>query len=101
MHTLLVIKAGFLGFALSIGVLMLTFFVVGGFIQVSQANFRKVFLLAAIISFLVIDLFLYYKIVLSGNAHPFFLAGCVGGWLGGIFSGLTHMKRFLMGFRWR
>lgn len=93
----LLIKAGFLGFALSLGVLMLVFYIVGSFLRVWQKNFVRVFILAAVVSFVVVDLFLYYKIRVSQIPNPeLFLAGCVGGWLGGIFSGLTQMKRFLL-----
>lgn len=96
----LLIKAGFLGFALSLGVLMLVFYVVGRFLHVSERNFMRVFILAGLVSFGIVDLFLYYKIrVLQIPNAEVFLAGCVGGWLGGIFSGMTHMKRFLLSFR--
>lgn len=95
----LLLKAGFSGFALSLGVLMLVFYVVGSFLPVWQKNFRRVFLLAAVVSFVVVDLFLYYKIRVSQVPDPhIFLTGCIGGWLGGIFSGLTQMKRFLLSF---
>ena len=93
----LLIKAGFLGFALSLVVLMLVFYIVGSFLRVWQKNFVRVFILAAVVSFVVVDLFLYYKIRVSQIPDAqLFLTGCVGGWLGGIFSGLTHMKRFLI-----
>ncbi len=96
----LLIKAGFLGFALSLGVLMLVFYVVGAFLRVTDKNFVRVFILAAMISFGVVDLFLYYNIRVRQipNAE-LFLAGCVGGWLSGIFSGMSHMKRLLLSLR--
>ena len=74
----LLIKAGFLGFALSLGVLMLVFYVVGAFLRVTDKNFVRVFILAAMISFGVVDLFLYYNIRVRQipNAE-LFLAGCV------------------------
>jgi hypothetical protein len=96
----LLLKAGFSGFALSLGVLILMFYVIGSLVRVGQKNFVRVFILAAVVSFVVVDLFLYYKIRVSQvpNAQ-LFLTGCVGGWLGGIFSGLTQMKRFLLNLR--
>jgi hypothetical protein len=42
------------------------------------------------------DLFLYFKIVVSLVDNPeLFLVGTVGGWLGGIFFGLTQLKPML------
>jgi hypothetical protein len=94
------LKAGFSGFALSLGVLILVFYTVGSFLRVGPKNFVRVFVLAAVTSFVVINLFLYYKIRISRVPDPqLFLTGCVGGWLGGIFSGLTQMKRFLINLR--
>ncbi len=96
----LLIKAGFLGFALSLGVLILVFYLVGSFVRVARHNFVRVFVLAAVASFVVMDLFLYYKIRISQIPDAqLFLAGCVGGWLGGIFSGLTQMKGLLLNLR--
>jgi hypothetical protein len=95
----LLVKAGFLGFALSLGVVMLVFFVVGRLLRISERNFVRVFILAAVVSFAVIDLFLYYKIrIVRVPDAELFLSGCIGGWLGGIFAGLTHLKRLLLGF---
>jgi hypothetical protein len=95
--TFLMAKAGFCGFALSLGMLMLVFYVVGRFTPVSPKRFIRVFVLAAIASFLVTDAFLYYKIITSQVPQSqMFLAGCIGGWLGGIISGLTNMKGYLL-----
>jgi hypothetical protein len=58
----LLLKAGFMGFALCLGVLMLVFYVLGIFMQVSERNFMRLFLVAGLISFVALDLFLYYKI---------------------------------------
>ena len=93
----LILKAGFMGFALCLGVLMLVFYVLGIFTQLSERNFMRVFLVAGLISFVALDLFLYYKIASTQTPSPhIFLAGCTGGWVGGIASGLTHMKKFLL-----
>ncbi|MBI4964346.1 MAG: hypothetical protein HY913_13800 [Desulfomonile tiedjei] len=96
----LILKAGFFGFALSAGVLILVFYVVGSFVRISQKNFVRVFLLAAVASFLAVYALLHYR--LSGYQAAeaqIFLAGCVGGWLAGIFSGLTTLKRLLISLR--
>ncbi len=97
MDILFLLKAGFMGFALSLGVQMLMFFLIGRYMLVSERHFMRIFILAGVISFLALDFFLYYRITVDQvpNAE-IFLAGCIGGWLGGIVSGLTHMKRFFL-----
>jgi hypothetical protein len=97
MEILFLLKAGFMGFALCLGVQMLMFFLIGRYMLVSERNFMRIFILAGVISFLALDFFLYYRITVDQvpNAE-IFLAGCIGGWLGGIVSGLTHMKRFFL-----
>ena len=100
MHVALFLKAGFMGFALAMGVLMLVFYLVGGFLRLSHKNFIRVFLLGGLASFLVMDAFLYYKIrVVATPDASLFLAGCVGGWLSGVLSGLTTLKKFLLTMR--
>jgi hypothetical protein len=100
MNVLLLLKAGFLGFALSLGSLMLVFYVVGGFLRITDRNFIRVFMLAGIVSFIMAYVFLQFKIsAYQEQDAMLFLAGCVGGWLSGIISGLTHMKRLLLGLR--
>jgi hypothetical protein len=100
MNLLLLLKAGFLGFALSLGSLMLAFYVVGGFVRITDRNFIRVFMLAGVFSFAMAYIFLRLKIgSYEGPDATLFLAGSVGGWLSGIISGLTHMKRLLLGLR--
>jgi hypothetical protein len=97
MNVALFLKAGFMGFALAMGVLILVFYLVGGFVRVSQRNFIRIFVLGSLASFLIMDVFLYYKIRVVGIPDAqLFLTGCVGGWLSGILSGLTTVKRFLL-----
>jgi hypothetical protein len=97
MNIALFLKAGFMGFALSLGMLMLVFFLVGRFLRVSQKNFIRIFVLAGLASFLVMDAFLYYKIRVTGTPDAqLFLTGCVGGWVSGILAGLTNMKKLLL-----
>jgi hypothetical protein len=99
MDMMLVLKAGFMGFAVSLGVQMLVFFVAGRFLGASGQRFVRVFMLAAVASFLAVDLLLYYRIrVLLIPEPQAFLAGCLGGWLGGIISGVTQFKKLLAGF---
>jgi heme/copper-type cytochrome/quinol oxidase subunit 4 len=86
-----------MGFALSIGVQMLVFYVAAKSFGVSKARFVRVFVLAAVASFLVVDLFLYYKVRVADIPDAqMFLAGCVGGWLAGLMSGLTQLRPFLL-----
>jgi heme/copper-type cytochrome/quinol oxidase subunit 4 len=100
MDVTLILKAGFMGFVLSAGVLILVFYVVGGFVTVSSKNFVRVFVLGAVASFLAVYFFLGHRISsYQGPEAQIFLAGCVGGWLAGIFSGLTTMKRLLLSLR--
>ena len=90
------LKAGFMGFALSMGSVMLVFYVAGIVLKVSERYFVRVFVLAAIAAFLAVDGYLYYKIKISLVRQPqVFLAGCIGGWLGGILFSVTNMRRFL------
>ncbi len=97
MDMLVPVKAGFLGFILSVGVQLLVFYVVGGFKQVTPQNFTRTFILAAVAAFLAVDLFLYYKVYLVRTVQSqIFLVGCVGGWVGGIFFGLTQLKPVLL-----
>ena len=96
----LILKAGFMGFALSAGVLLLAFYIVGGFVTISNKNFVRVFVLAAVASFLAVYVFLHFRISsYQGAEAQIFLAGCVGGWLAGIFSGLTTLKKLLLSIR--
>ena len=77
---------------------MLVFYMAGALLTVSAKHFHRVFVLAAAVSFLAVYALLHYKIrVLQTPETLLFLSGCVGGWLGGIFSGLTHVKPFLLG----
>jgi hypothetical protein len=92
-----IIKAGFMGFVLSVGVLVLVFYFIGGVLGLRQQRFVRVFLLAAIASFIVMDLYLYKKLTLPLDPKgTVMLAAHIGGWLSGIFSGLTHMKPLLL-----
>ena len=96
----LLLKSGFMGFAIGIGSLMLAFMVAGMALDIGKNRFRRVFLLGAFVSFLLIDIFLYYRLMydqpeLMAQAQ-LFLAGCIGGWLGALIFGATQLKPFLM-----
>ncbi len=98
MDIFLLLKSAFAGFALCVGTLLLCFLVFGWLLKVSNRHFTRVFLVGAILSFLLADFFLYFKIVVSRIDNPeLFLVGTVGGWLGGIFFGLTQLKPMLKG----
>jgi hypothetical protein len=99
MEMYVIVKAGFTGFALSLGVQMLVFYLVGTLFKVSTKRFVRIFFLAGVASFLAVDAFLYYRIRISQTPEaPFLLAGCVGGWLSGILFGLTQLRPYLMRF---
>jgi len=97
MDLTLVMKAGFTGFALSVGSLMLVFYIIGGVLRLSRRHFIRVFIAAGFASFVTVDVYLYYKLAMAGAQQPqVYLAGCVGGWLAGIFFGLTNLKGLLL-----
>lgn len=99
MDIFFLLKAGFAGFSISAGAQMLVFYFAGSVLRISHRHFSQVFLLAGIFSFLLVDLFLYYKIWVSQELNSqFFLVGCIGGWFSGIFFGLTQMNRLLRTF---
>jgi hypothetical protein len=92
----LMLKAGFMGFALSLGALMLVFYVAGVLLKVSQRHFLRVAILACVTAFIAVDIYLYYKIQISlVEQSQVFLAGCIGGWLGGLLFALTNLRQFL------
>lgn len=99
MDIFLPLKAGFMGFALALGVQLLVFYLLGSLAGVTKRSFVKAFSVAAMASFLAVYLLLHYKTrgYEPAEAH-LFLAGCVGGWLGGVFSGFTSLRRTLIGF---
>ena len=99
MNIFVPMKAGFLGFILSVVVQYLVFYAAGRLTDVSEKRFVRVFVLAGLASFMIVDIFLYYKVYLSQTLDSqFFLVGCIGGWLGAIFFGLTQMKPMLLNF---
>lgn len=100
MDVWVVLKAGFMGFGLCVGALMLVFYIASGYVRISQGNFFKIFIVAGVFSFAMTAGLLYYKLVVSPVENlQFYATGCIGGWLSGITSGLTHMKRFLVNVR--
>jgi hypothetical protein len=93
------LKAGFMGFALSLGVQMLVFYLAGTFLGTARTAFMRVFLLGTVASFLAVDALLYYRIyVLHIPEASVFLAGCVGGWLSGIAFGFIQIRSYLVRF---
>lgn len=93
------IKAGFMGFALAVGGLMLVFFVAGTLFKATERAFSKVFLVGGIVTFLLVSVFLQYRLQVSPDfAHPVIGAACIGGWLAGLISGATQLKIFLRRF---
>jgi hypothetical protein len=97
MDYMLPLKAGFMGFSVSLGVQLLGFYLLGTLLGLEKRSFIKAFTLVAVVSFLAVYVLLHYKTQDYQAAHALlFLAGCVGGWLGGIFSGLTSLRGTLM-----
>ncbi len=93
----LFLKSGFMGFAIGSATQMITFFLAGLLLKIRQSSFKRVFMLAAIASFLIVDGFLYYKIVFQQIEQPqLFLSGCIGGWLGSIIFGMLQLKPLLI-----
>ncbi len=91
-----ILKAGFMGFALSLGALLLVFYIAGVVLKVSEKYFVRVFILACIAAFIAVDAYLYYKIRVSlAKQTQFFLVGCIGGWLGGMLFSVTNLRQFL------
>jgi hypothetical protein len=97
MELLTVIKAGFMGFLLAVGAEMVVFMVAGGLGRIKKRAFGRVFLLGGIVAFVIVDAFLYYKMPGTSKAEAqIFLVGCLGGWVAGIFFGLTQLKPVLI-----
>lgn len=93
----LFLKSGFMGFAIGSGSLMLVFFVAGMALKITQNRFRRVLWIAGFVSFLLVDMFLYYRLVYQQmDMAQLFLAGCIGGWLGSIVFGITQLKPILL-----
>jgi len=94
----IVVWAGFMGFVLAVGVLLLVFYLVGVGLGVARKYFLRIFLLAGVVSFAAVYVYLHYQIRVMQVAQPeLFLVGCIGGWLAGIVFGTFNLKRFLAG----
>jgi hypothetical protein len=95
----IIMRGGFAGFALSLGMQLLGFYVAGFYLKVTKENFTAVFIAVVIASFFMVCGFLMYKMRVSDTSEfPLLLAGCVGGWLGAIVFGLTRGKSLLLRF---
>ncbi len=101
MNFFVILKAGFLGFALSVGVEMLVFYLAGTFLRQPARNFIRLFCLAGVASFVAVYVLLHLQIrsLQSVDADTaLFLSGCIGGWFGGIVAGLTNLRGLLLDF---
>jgi len=75
-----ILKGGFAGFALALGMQLLGFYVAGFFLKASKRNFTPVFIATAIASFFMVGGFLQYQMHVSAAPEfPLLLAGCIGG----------------------
>jgi archaellum component FlaF (FlaF/FlaG flagellin family) len=92
----LLIKAGFMGFAASVGAISLTFVVAGYLLQIHRKSFSRVYLLASVVSFATVYALLHFKIRAVGLDSPqIYLTGVVGGWLASLVFSVTQFKNFL------
>jgi hypothetical protein len=94
-----ILRAGFMGFALSFGVQMLVFYVAGTFLGIARKAFIRVFVLGAVASFAAVDALLYYRIyIVHIPEATVFVSGCIGGWLSGVTFGFIQMRSYLVRF---
>jgi hypothetical protein len=95
----LLIKAGFMGFAASVGAISLVFAVAGYLIKIHRNRFNRVYLLACVVSFATVYALLHFKIRSIGLESPqIYLTGVVGGWLASLVFSVTQFKNFLRSF---
>lgn len=102
MNWLLIVKAGFIGFSISVGVMMLVFYVAGFLMKVTQRHFLTLFAIGVVSSLVA----LYGVVQLrapnyEGLDLSLFSAGSLGGWIGGIMSSLTSLRRILINMNQR
>ncbi|MFH0821836.1 MAG: hypothetical protein V2B18_03735 [Pseudomonadota bacterium] len=97
MNYSIMVTSGFMGFALALGSEVLVFYLLGYFFKIPRNRFTRCFVLAGVVAFSAIYLYLHYKTKgLPPKDGLAFLSGCVGGWLGGIFFGLMQFKPYLL-----
>ena len=94
-----ILKGAFVGFILCITVQAPVFYFAGYFLGLTRAHFRRVFLMAAILSFVAVYVVFRYKAPdLAMARADTFVGAYVGGWLAGLVFGVTQMKGFLSKF---
>jgi hypothetical protein len=97
MSVFLIIKAGFIGFILALGPLILVFYLFGAYLGLPERKFTRLFLIAAIVSFGLMYWLLQSKMAGPGQPMaPTYFSGVVGGWLGGLAAGATTIKPVLI-----
>ncbi|MCX5872928.1 MAG: hypothetical protein NTY51_06800 [Deltaproteobacteria bacterium] len=95
----LLIKAGFMGFAASIGAISVIFWLMGFLFKIDKLKFNRIYMLACVVSFGTTYLLLHLKIRSSGIDSPeIFLVGVIGGWLSSVLFGITQFKNILRNF---
>ena len=97
MDFIMILKGGFIGFVLSLGMQLLCFYMARFFSGISKEHFVAVFIAAGLASATSVCAFLLPEIRASATPEfTFLLLGCVGGWLLGILLGLTYAKPLLI-----
>ena len=95
----LLIKAGFMGFAASVGAISIVFLLTGYLLKIRRQRFSTVYLLACVVSFATVYVLLRLKIMSGGLESPeVYLTGIVGGWLASLVFCVTQFKNFLRNF---
>ena len=94
-----ILKGAFTGFILCITILLPVFYLAGNFLGVSRARFRRVFLMAAVLSFISVYAVFRYKVHdLAMSRADAFVGAYAGGWLAGLVFGVTQLKSTLIKF---
>ncbi|MGO9117870.1 MAG: hypothetical protein ACLQPD_09700 [Desulfomonilaceae bacterium] len=97
MDFVVILKGVIEGFALSLGMQLLAFYMARFFSGIPKENFGAVFIAAGVASFFMVCGSLLHEFHTSATPGlPLFLHGCVAGWLGGILLGLTYAKPLLI-----
>ena len=94
-----ILKGAAIGFILCTTVQLPVFYFAGFFLGLPRAHFRRVFLLAAILSFVAVYAVFRYKVQdLAIARADTFVGAYVGGWLAGLVFGVTQLKPTLVKF---
>lgn len=97
MDFVVILKGVIEGFALSLGMQMLAFYMALFFPGISKEKFGIVFVAAAVASLAMVCGSLVREFHVSAPSQlTLFLPGCVAGWLAALLLGLTYAKPLLI-----